>query len=412
MDPERRSESLVEAADALWPEPLAWTGQHAGHRRSEETLFEYFVVPHLRSPRLLVPTDRRLAGRVFRDLANASEGRRRLVTRALAGACRVGLAGVLLRDRVRIERSADTGDRGIQDVLDDLLGTPVDVVVSITRARANRKPILRVVGADGETLAYAKVATTSLTKRLVEREGDVLERLAHAAWRRVQLPEVIGRRSWHGSEILLISALTTNDRQLQLDDVLEAAQEICRSAPVTEQPTWSSSYWRRLNERVTASTHARESLTDVMRTMEQALPDLVLQHGAWHGDWTPWNMAAGGRGVLVWDLERYEEDVPVGYDVVHYDLQRQILVPGENSRDAIRNLLPEVRSHLAAFGVPDPDPVVLLYLVEMCARWMADEQARVGNWGLVLRGMVEAAHDLADQLALRPSDRSGRGPHS
>jgi hypothetical protein len=149
-----------------------------------------------------------------------------------------------------------------------------------------------------------------------------------------------------------------------------------------------------------------------MRTVEQALPDLVLQHGAWHGDWTPWNMAAGGRGVLVWDLERYEEDVPVGYDVVHYDLQRQILVPGENSRDAIRRLLPEVHRHLEAFGVSDPDPVVLLYLIEMCARWMADEQARVGNWGLVLRGMVEAAHDLADQLARRPPDRSGRSPHS
>jgi hypothetical protein len=306
----------------------------------------------------------------------------------------------------------DTGERGVQDVLDDLLGAPVDVVVSITRARANRKPILRVVGADGDTLAYAKVATTSLTKRLVEREGDVLERLTQVAWRRVQLPEVIGRQSWQGNEILLISALTPNGRQLELDDVWEAAQEICRSVPVTEQPTWISPYWRRLNERVAASTHARESLTDIMRTVEQALPDLVLQHGAWHGDWTPWNMAAGGRGVLVWDLERYEEDVPVGYDVVHYDLQRHILVPGENSQDAIRGLLPEVRRHLEAFGVPDPDPVVVLYLIEVCARWMADDQAKVGNWGLVLRGMVEAARYLADQLTRRPSDRSGRGPHS
>ena len=40
MDPERRAESLVDAADALWPEPLSWTGQRAGRRRSEATLFE------------------------------------------------------------------------------------------------------------------------------------------------------------------------------------------------------------------------------------------------------------------------------------------------------------------------------------------------------------------------------------
>ena len=212
MDPERRAESLVEAADALWPEPLSWTGQHAGHRRSEETLFEYFVVPHLRSPRLLVPTDRQLAGRVFRDLADASEGRRRLVTRALAGACRVGLAGVLLRDRVRIERSAVTGDRGIQ-TSSTTFWARLWTWLSRSPGRAPTASRFFVWWEPtGDTLAYAKVATTSLTKRLVEREGDVLERLAQAAWRRVQLPEVIGRQSWHGNEILLISALTADDR--------------------------------------------------------------------------------------------------------------------------------------------------------------------------------------------------------
>ncbi|WP_204042104.1 hypothetical protein [Acrocarpospora phusangensis] len=41
--------------------------------------------------------------------------------------------------------------------------------------------------------------------------------------------------------------------------------------------------------------------------------------GAWHGDFSPWNVCAGGDGeLLVWDWERFEVGVPIGFDALHH----------------------------------------------------------------------------------------------
>ena len=42
----------------------------------------------------------------------------------------------------------------------------------------------------------------------------------------------------------------------------------------------------------------------------------VLSYGSWHGDWTPWNMAITHTGLLVWDWERLDHGVPVGFDAL------------------------------------------------------------------------------------------------
>jgi hypothetical protein len=40
--------------------------------------------------------------------------------------------------------------------------------------------------------------------------------------------------------------------------------------------------------------------------------------GAWHGDWTAWNMCRAGGVVQLWDWERFQTDVPAGLDRFHY----------------------------------------------------------------------------------------------
>ena len=40
--------------------------------------------------------------------------------------------------------------------------------------------------------------------------------------------------------------------------------------------------------------------------------------GAWHGDWTSWNMAWRGDVLQVWDWERFETGVPAGLDLYHF----------------------------------------------------------------------------------------------
>ena len=51
-----------------------------------------------------------------------------------------------------------------------------------------------------------------------------------------------------------------------------------------------------------------------------------LQLGRWHGDWAPWNMARAGGRVQVWDWERSVTGVPVGLDMIHFQVQREVQV--------------------------------------------------------------------------------------
>jgi hypothetical protein len=40
--------------------------------------------------------------------------------------------------------------------------------------------------------------------------------------------------------------------------------------------------------------------------------------GAWHGDFTPWNMMSVGGRTWLWDWEQFALDVPTGLDELHY----------------------------------------------------------------------------------------------
>jgi hypothetical protein len=70
-----------------------------------------------------------------------------------------------------------------------------------------------------------------------------------------------------------------------------------------------------------ADERQRAVFGEVVEGVGKAHGDLPLDFGAWHGDWTPWNMA-WHRGVLrLWDWERFARGVPDGFDLLHYRLQ-------------------------------------------------------------------------------------------
>src|SRR5205823_2021204 len=76
-----------------------------------------------------------------------------------------------------------------------------------------------------------------------------------------------------------------------------------------------------------------------------------LTFGAWHGDWSPWNMASTTGGLLVWDWERFGSGVPRGFDALHYWLQSEV---GPQHRDplaAATDCLEHAAALLAPFGI-------------------------------------------------------------
>jgi hypothetical protein len=90
-------------------------------------------------------------------------------------------------------------------------------------------------------------------------------------------------------------------------------------------------------------------------------------------------MANLADALLVWDWERFTSGVPVGFDAVHYELQKRIQGTGD-ATDAVEATVKLAGELLAPFGVaPEArELTALLYLVDLATRYLSDRQAEAG----------------------------------
>jgi hypothetical protein len=106
----------------------------------------------------------------------------------------------------------------------------------------------------------------------------------------------------------------------------------------------------------------------------------TLTYGSWHGDLNPGNLAVVGDRVLVWDWERFESGVPVGFDVLHHDFQESVTVRSQDPEQAARRIIAHAPALLAPLEVAsDQAPAVALaYFVWLAVRFLSDRQAEAG----------------------------------
>ena len=74
-------------------------------------------------------------------------------------------------------------------------------------ARANRKPVLQLLTARGETAGFAKISVNPLTRDLIRAERAALDTLAAANLRELTVPRVLHYGQWQGREVLVMNAL-------------------------------------------------------------------------------------------------------------------------------------------------------------------------------------------------------------
>lgn len=135
------ADALVETVQSLWPNAEATVSRS---RRSDPgVVAEFAVVPHLRSPRLLLPTqDAGAAARALRRFNTAASLRETGGRAALSVGVRAG-ALAAFADRI-VVRGHDDGS--VAEHLSGLLGETVRFSLGIGTARVNRKPVLQVFG--------------------------------------------------------------------------------------------------------------------------------------------------------------------------------------------------------------------------------------------------------------------------
>lgn len=326
-------------------------------------------------PRLLVPAGcpRASAAAVRRATVHRS-ARARARTAVLAALFRSGLG-----DRVFRARLSVPGAGTIEDHLAAVLGRPVLLSLHIGPARANRKPVFGVLGPHGEALGFAKVGVDALTRRLVRDEARALEMLSRRPLGRVEVPSVLHHGEWNGCEVLLQSALPIGRRRSAAGPPTGAMVAVATAGGVRTEPA-DGGYVTRLAARV-AAVEGKPGAAVLAGALDGAASTGVrLRIGCWHGDWNDGNSATLAGRVLVWDWERFDDGVPLGFDALHHDLQTAITVRRVRAADAATSTVRRSAELLAPFGVgaADAPAVARLYLVELGTRYLADGQAEAG----------------------------------
>ena len=150
-----------------------WRPPRTAGRASGER--DFLVLPSAGRPRLLVPVGRRASAAAVRRYGEPGS-----VT-AWAGSRALALA--LCRRRGRGWAWADDcgsaspgGADTIEAYLRTALGHEVLISTHLGAARANRKPVLQLLTARGETAGFAKISVNPLTRDLIRAERAALTR--------------------------------------------------------------------------------------------------------------------------------------------------------------------------------------------------------------------------------------------
>ena len=394
-DPEWLS-CLREACESLWPPPAQVTlelgepgrpgipwGYGRGTREPvQPTEEEFTLVPWFRRPPLLVPTGYRAAAAAVRHYSVPRSSTARLCVNLLSLALIGGLSSTILRGRVRV--SAQPGLETIEAYLKNLMSRDIQVSMYLGPARANRKPVLQLLTGSGETIGFAKVGVSPLTSKLVRAERDALAQVGAAGLREITVPRVLHYGVWNGLDVLVLSALPAwrRRRPLSAARLATAMRELARVGGLQREPLSGSEYLRRLRAGLGAADEGPEqaALMQVLGEVTARADGTVFTFGAWHGDWAPWNMANTGRGLMVWDWERFTCGVPHGFDALHYWLQTELRAGHRDPRAAAARCIEDAPGLLAPFGIDARTArlTATLYLADLSTRYLADRQAQAG----------------------------------
>lgn len=259
---------------------------------------------------------------------SAASSPRDVGTRLAAAALTWATGAALLRDRVVIDESVLSAGESMREHLSGVLGEPVSFSLAIGPPRVNRKPVLQVFDRRGRSLAFAKVGDSPQARSDVRDEGAHLGRLAEHSFHTLVVPTVLDISVWNGMDVLVMSALPAGPRQAWGREVTPstAMAELVEAYPGASLALVDQPWLRRQQEAVAAMTGRQDpgtaglvgELDRCVRAVVQRYGDRLVTVGAWHGDWTPWNMARRRNRVLLWDWERFETDVPAGLDAWHY----------------------------------------------------------------------------------------------
>jgi hypothetical protein len=353
----------------------------AGYGRVEA----YLVLPRATNPRLLVPLGSpQAAATALARNHDATSKKARLARAALGLGLRVGLTQ-RLADRVDVfvDPSLSPAERSqhvLTEHLRDMFGrNDLEMAVILGVPRLNRKPVLQVLASDGAVVGYVKAAWNDLTAGLVRNEARVLVDLAEVKPTTFTPPAFVAAGPWGDLELIAASALPNAarpDPAQILDPPMAVIGEIAGLWGRSTARLADSPYWAGVRERLDAQGGSELLIRAVDWTERHHGRDEIA-FGAWHGDFTPWNMARKGSTTYLWDWER-AASAPAGLDLLHFLFQGVCRFEGKTPAAAIESCSERLAGLLPVIDVATESlgALWLLYRLELLFRY--DEARMTG----------------------------------
>jgi hypothetical protein len=332
MTPTRQpGANLTWLLDTVWGQPgSGWTLEEP----SAGSPASFVVVPNLRRARALLPDTKRgaraalLAGGSTRG---ARARRRRAVAAALFGS---GVDRLVFRDRIWI-----VGEDPLRTAIQEALGgQPVTLAATVRPPGPFRKPVVSVVTPHGQVIAYAKVAWNAVTGSNVAAEYAALKGLAALGDDAVSAPRPAALLEHKGFPVVLTHAMPPSLRRYAAPAPPEATVSRVVARVLGTSATGTDPVGERLRGRLTAMraaaalpmvAEAASDLVEALGSRTEALPS-----GAWHGDWSAWNLGWEGERLWAWDWEYCRPDAPIGMDIPHFTFQQRFIVDRSPLPDA------------------------------------------------------------------------------
>jgi hypothetical protein len=353
------------------------------------SVLAFRALPNARHPYLLMPLGSRAAaaGSVH-HIGNPLKRRMRVAESALSLSFHLGIGQRVLNRHLHVcvPTGVVTDAPNLVDRAMSLVGRDdLSAAVILGRDRPNRKPVLKLLGPDGEPVAFAKVGWNEISRSLVRHETSMLTVLGTDERRpsSFHVPAVIGFEEGDQTDLLLVTPVPQASG-LRGGPPSEVPMRATHEVAVGDGVSWNAladgAYWSSLRDRV---GDAANDLTNplggdqarAVDELERAYGSREVPFGSWHGDWTPWNMTRVDGSLFVWDWERAEGPVPVGLDLLHFDFDVRVKIDGHSPSRAIHESVVELGPRLEALGLPSGLTHLLatLHLLEMTLRF---QQAR------------------------------------
>jgi hypothetical protein len=301
-----------ETSDIEWLRNSLWPGSEdePGSRRT----ISYLANPSPTDCRLLIPTaSRRAAAQSVRRYHNGASTRARLVMSVTELGLRIGASSLLSGRQVRLQWERKPG---FIAAIEEGLGVSIaHVAFTLGPRRANRKPVAQLFDETGATIGFAKLGVDGYTDQLVRTEADWLNRVARANTLALRAPRPLWAGESDVGEVSVLEPVWATRRPPRDPRRISAA--LLRDVHQLTPP-----HTGLISDTSAFAALAIASEPEASAALGALNPDSLeatttMQHGAWHGDLTPWNILTNKHGPSVIDWETAEGGMPVGLDLLN-----------------------------------------------------------------------------------------------